>query len=186
MKCLTRGLFVFLSLYCTDELRFLMMQFQVGLNRVADVDTNILYVTTGVLVEKLIHGRGLNQWTHIILDEVHERSQDMDLCLLLVRQLMREERSDTRLLLMSASADITRLAEYFSTIDLDHPFGDAMLSEEESEERDGLRLVKPPVVTVAGRLFDVSVFYIEDVHQLFEKVTYAWIYMCSTCDCCTK
>lgn len=144
--------------------------FQVGLHREADDKTCILYVTAGVLVEKLIHGRGLSQWTHIILDEVHERSQDMDLCLLLVRQLMREECSDTRLVLMSASADISRLADYFSTIESGPSLSDMMPSIDELDDHELVRRVKPPVVTVAGRLFDVSVFYMEDIEQLFDKV----------------
>lgn len=41
-------------------------------------DTRVLFCTTGVLVEKIIHGdqhNPLDQFTHIILDEVHERDK---------------------------------------------------------------------------------------------------------------
>ena len=33
--------------------------------------------------------KNLNQYTHVILDEVHERDQDTDFCLLIVRKLLR-------------------------------------------------------------------------------------------------
>ena len=69
-------------------------------------DTRLLYVTTGVLKvstrlhfpswtlsnvppqRMLIAKKNMNQWTHVILDEVHEREEDMDLVMLICKKLL--------------------------------------------------------------------------------------------------
>lgn len=65
---------------------FLLMQ--VGLDSCRDTDTRLLYVTTETLVQKLIHQRKLDAYTHIVLDEVHERDQQTDFALLIVKKLL--------------------------------------------------------------------------------------------------
>lgn len=50
----------------------------------------------------------------MVVDEVHERSADSDLLLLLLRQLLqRPAASHLRVLLMSATADAKAFADYF-------------------------------------------------------------------------
>ena len=66
-----------------------LVGYQIGLNRSLSEDTRLTFVTTGVLLQKLIGMKNLNQYTHIILDEVHERDQDTDFCLLIVRNLLK-------------------------------------------------------------------------------------------------
>jgi len=63
--------------------------YQVGLDRKAGDDTRLLYCTTGVLLEKLIHSKTMNDYTHVILDEVHEREEDMDFLMLVVKRFLR-------------------------------------------------------------------------------------------------
>ena len=46
--------------------------FQVGMDKCAGADTRLTYVTTGVLLQKLISAKHMNQYTHIILDEVSQ------------------------------------------------------------------------------------------------------------------
>ena len=36
----------------------------------------------------LIAKKNMNQWTHVILDEVHEREEDMDLVMLICKKLL--------------------------------------------------------------------------------------------------
>ena len=51
---------------------------------------------------------------HVIVDEVHERSVDSDLLLLLLRDLLRRpEGAALRVVLMSATADAAAFAAYF-------------------------------------------------------------------------
>lgn len=79
---------------------------QVGLdeNKNQTDDTRILYCTTGVLLEKLIHtakqNNPLAKYTHIILDEVHERDKNMDFLFIVLKKLMTP---NVKLILMSAT-----------------------------------------------------------------------------------
>lgn len=89
-------------------------------------DTRIKYCTTGVLLEKLIQKKTLSGLTHIILDEVysyfncfqlarfshecylfllqiHERNKDMDFLFIIIRMLMANERTNCKIILMSAT-----------------------------------------------------------------------------------
>ncbi|KAG8273782.1 ATP-dependent RNA helicase tdrd9 [Homalodisca vitripennis] len=66
-----------------------LVGYQVGLDRTVSDDTRLLYCTTGVLLEKIISAKHLNDYTHILLDEVHEREEDMDFALLIVKRLLR-------------------------------------------------------------------------------------------------
>ena len=46
------------------------MGYQVARDKSISGDTRISYVTTGVLLQKLISAKSLNEYTHVILDEV--------------------------------------------------------------------------------------------------------------------
>ena len=66
-----------------------LVGYQVGLDRGnKSPDTRLLYVTTGVLKKMIIARKNLDTWTHIILDEVHERSEDMDLLMLMCKKFL--------------------------------------------------------------------------------------------------
>ena len=40
------------------------------MDKVVSKDTRLSFVTTGVLLEKLVNMKNMNQYTHVILDEV--------------------------------------------------------------------------------------------------------------------
>lgn len=61
---------------------------QVSLEKQVSHDTILNYVTTGVLLQKLIGVKNLNEYTHIIVDEIHERDQEMDFLILLLRKFL--------------------------------------------------------------------------------------------------
>lgn len=65
-------------------------------------DTRILYCTTGVLLEKIIGKKSLSPYTHIILDEVHERNKEMDFLLIVIYKLLNP---NIKVVLMSATID---------------------------------------------------------------------------------
>lgn len=75
----------------------LIVGYQVGRKRDYDPNTTkILYCTTGILLQKIIKAKSLAEFTHIILDEVHERSLEMDFLLLVIRKLTRTNSQSTR------------------------------------------------------------------------------------------
>lgn len=75
--------------------------------------TEILIMTTGIFLQRIVHEKKLDDFTHIILDEVHERDIDIDFVLVLVKFLL-EKNSKTKLILMSATIATTLFANYFS------------------------------------------------------------------------
>lgn len=68
-----------------------------------DPRTRLTYCTTGVLLQKLIAAKNMDEYTHIILDEVHERAQDMDFLMLLVRKLQRTNSRNVKVSIDSKS-----------------------------------------------------------------------------------
>uniref|UniRef100_A0A3Q3FX65 ATP-dependent RNA helicase DHX29 n=1 Tax=Kryptolebias marmoratus TaxID=37003 RepID=A0A3Q3FX65_KRYMA len=97
--------------------------------------TRLLYCTTGVLLRKLQHDRHLGSLTHIIVDEVHERSVQSDFLLTILKDVVMK-RSDLQLILMSATVDCQKFSSYFN---------------------------RCPVITVPGRTFPVEVSHLEDI-----------------------
>ena len=76
--------------------------------------TCIHFVTTGYLVRLVAHHpESFNDHTHLIIDEVHERSVDGDLLCLLARRLLTTH-PRLRLILMSATVHTALYKAYFS------------------------------------------------------------------------
>ncbi|ODN04338.1 putative ATP-dependent RNA helicase TDRD9 [Orchesella cincta] len=91
-----------------------LVGYQVGMDKRVSDDTRLTYMTTGVLLQLLIARKSLNEWTHIIIDEVHERDLDTDLLLLVINKLMVDTRNDaTKIILMSATLNRDKFASYF-------------------------------------------------------------------------
>lgn len=107
--------------------------------------TGILYCTTGVLLQKIIHSKSLSYFTHIIIDEVHERDVEVDLLLMVVRKLMFEQNPDVKLVLMSATSESANLQTYFSINFEDPKF---------------LHLTKPEILKIDGTPAALEVFYL--------------------------
>lgn len=72
----------------------------------------LLFLTVGVLLRKLQSNPSLKGISHVVVDEVHERDINTDLLLALLRSSL-EENPDLRVILMSATGDKQRLAQYF-------------------------------------------------------------------------
>jgi len=96
--------------------------------------TRLVYATTGIVMRMLEGGNDLQDITHLILDEVHERTIDSDFLLIVLRKLM-VRRPGLKVVLMSATVN----AEKFSTY-----------------------LDDAPVLNVPGRTFPVKTMFLED------------------------
>ena len=72
--------------------------------------TRIEFVTTGVLLARLLRDPGLAGVRAVVLDEVHERQLDTDLAFAMCRELI-DLRSDLSLVVMSATLDARLWAE---------------------------------------------------------------------------
>lgn len=92
--------------------------YQVGMEAKKDKDDTLLtFMTTGVLLQKLISVKSLKEFTHIIIDEVHERDLESDFLLLVIKRIMAEDKDGkekhVKLILMSATIDTKRFESYF-------------------------------------------------------------------------
>ena len=85
--------------------------FHVSMNPNFSSNTNILVATTGIFLEELIH-KNL-EYTHIIIDEVHERDIYIDLVLAMIKWYFEQHpRSKIKVILMSATISEEQFAEY--------------------------------------------------------------------------
>jgi len=122
--------------------------FQMGLIKNIGRDTRITYCTTGVLLNKLTNKKHMMDYTHVILDEVHERDEDMDFLLLIVRRLLRTNSTMVKVILMSATIDVDKFSAYFST-----PVEN--------------QLLPAPIIDVPkGSPYEISIYYIDELENL--------------------
>jgi len=90
----------------------------------------------------------LKSVSHVVLDEVHERSVEGDLLLAILRDLLVTARPDLRIVLMSASMEAARFAAYFAGAPVleipgfTHPVEDLYM--EDVVERTGFRFERLP------------------------------------------
>ena len=87
--------------------------YHVGRRRHCDDTTRVLFVTYGILQLYFARGHGVAGFTHIVVDEVHERLVETDVCLALAAMHLRAH-PETRLVVMSATVDAHALAQYFA------------------------------------------------------------------------
>ena len=104
-------------------------------------DTRILFVTEGILVQRLQRDPFLDGIGAVLFDEIHERSLFADLSLALVRRVQLDARPELKLLPMSATLDGDRLAAFLDA----------------------------PIVTSAGRLFPIAVEYLEPAARRYAR-----------------
>ncbi|CAO3593081.1 unnamed protein product [Absidia cylindrospora] len=74
--------------------------------------TRLQFVTTGVLLRRIHSDPTLKGISHVMIDEVHERSVDSDFLLIILRQLIRK-RKDIKIVLMSATINQELFSDYF-------------------------------------------------------------------------
>ncbi|XP_070698843.1 ATP-dependent RNA helicase TDRD9 [Pempheris klunzingeri] len=125
-----------------------LVGYQVGLEKMATEHTRLIYMTTGVLLQKLVSAKCLTEYSHIFVDEVHERSEEMDFLLLVLRKLLHSNSRYVKIILMSATINCRELAEYFGT-----PICGKM---------------NPAYVfEVEGVPYAIEEFYLDDLYELF-------------------
>ena len=81
--------------------------YQVGMESRSGPDTRVLFMTTGIFLMRLVNNPdSLARYTHIIMDEVHERDLDIDFCLVVLKHLLSSMETaglNFKVILMSAT-----------------------------------------------------------------------------------
>ena len=94
----------------------------------------------------LEHKDVFNDLNYLVIDEVHERAIDTDFLLIVLRRLLKD-RSNLRIILMSATVNAEKFARYFA-----NDFGEV------------------PIVNVPGRTYPVEIKYLEDIVEMTHYV----------------
>ena len=87
---------------------------------------SVTFCTTGIFLKRMqsaldtsgisAHGHSLDDVTHIVVDEVHERDVDTDLLLVVLKRLLADRKAKgkpIKIILMSATIDPTLFQQYF-------------------------------------------------------------------------
>ncbi|KAF8910089.1 P-loop containing nucleoside triphosphate hydrolase protein [Gymnopilus junonius] len=97
-------------------------------------NTKLLFCTTGVILRRLSTGDTLQDVSHIVVDEVHERSIDGDFLLLELKELLKKHPT-LKVILMSATINHETFVRYFDDAPLltipgfTHPVTDKYLED---------------------------------------------------------
>ncbi|KAJ2900293.1 uncharacterized protein MKZ38_002511 [Zalerion maritima] len=81
--------------------------------------TKIKFLTEGMLLQELIHDPNLRQYSAIIVDEIHERSVDVDLLSGFLKQILQGDNAGRggiplKVIIMSATADVEEIQQFFA------------------------------------------------------------------------
>ncbi|XP_061734517.1 ATP-dependent DNA/RNA helicase DHX36 [Nerophis ophidion] len=99
---------------------------------------SVLYCTTGIILQWLRSDPHLSSISHLVLDEIHERSLHSDVLLTIVKDLL-DFREDLKIILMSATLNAEKFSKYFDNC---------------------------PMIHIPGLTFPVEEFLLEDVVEM--------------------
>ncbi|KAL0973520.1 hypothetical protein UPYG_G00205200 [Umbra pygmaea] len=99
---------------------------------------SVLYCTTGIILQWLRSSPLLSTISHLVLDEIHERTLHSDVLLVIVKDLLRV-RKDLKVILMSATLNAEKFSRYFDNC---------------------------PMIHIPGMTFPVQEFLLEDVLEM--------------------
>ena len=112
---------------------------------------SVTYCTTGILQQQLQHfpDEVLDNVSHLVIDEVHERDMLIDFLLILLKKnIMRRHalgKSNPQVVLMSATMDTELFASYFQN------------------DITGKGMIDCPTLSVPGRTFPVKERYLDEI-----------------------
>lgn len=117
--------------------------YQIRMEAKRSSHTKLLFCTTGIVLRRLQEDSDLSGITHVLVDEVHERQQQTDVLLVILRQLLETTRPDLKVILMSATMDSDLFCSFFHGA---------------------------PLISVPGRTFPVNNYYLEDLLDATDHV----------------
>jgi len=105
--------------------------YQVRFTDQSNPETHIKVMTDGILLAETLNDRFLEKYDTLIIDEAHERSLNIDFLLGYIKRLL-PKRQDLKVIITSATIDVTRFSKHFDNA---------------------------PIIEVSGRTYPVEVHY---------------------------
>lgn len=107
--------------------------------------TKIKFLTEGMLLQELLRDPHLRQYSAVIVDEIHERSVDVDLLSGFLKQIMSGDKAGRggiplKVAVMSATADVEKIQSFFTV-------------EEAGKTKE------PTYLKIPGRLYPVDIIH---------------------------
>ncbi|KAF3360427.1 Putative voltage-gated potassium channel subunit beta [Verticillium dahliae VDG1] len=120
--------------------------------------TKIKFVTEGMLLQELLHDPHLRQYSAIVVDEIHERSVDVDLLSGFLKQILLGDLSGRggiplKVVIMSATADVERIQHFFSE-------AAPVLEDEEAPVPSANKAISVGEMRIPGRQFLVQTIHL--------------------------
>mmetsp|Transcript_4670 Transcript_4670/g.18641 ORF Transcript_4670/g.18641 Transcript_4670/m.18641 type:complete len:767 (-) Transcript_4670:387-2687(-) len=117
----------------------------------AGSSTRLMFCTTGILLRRLQDDPMIQNVTHVIVDEVHERTLDGDFLLVLLKELL-PKRPELKVILMSATIDADKISSYFGAFPSRGAASQATAAPNAC-----------PTLFIPGFTYPVSELYLEDL-----------------------
>jgi ATP-dependent RNA helicase DHR2 len=113
----------------------------------------IKFLTEGMLLQELLHDPDLRQYSAVVVDEIHERSLDVDLLSGFLKQILDGDNAGRggiplKIVIMSATADVDRIRQFF---DVKDDKGDKSTKDKDGGAIRDLR--------IKGRQFPVQIIH---------------------------
>lgn len=116
--------------------------YHVRLDSIYNKDTGaILYCTSGILLKHIQNDPNLRAFTHVILDEAHERDVNTDLLMVLLRKAIKTN-PKLKVIVMSATIDVELFQKYFDNA---------------------------PIIEIPGFTYPVKSYFLEDLDVRIPK-----------------
>lgn len=134
-------------------------------------NTKIKFLTEGMLLQEMLRDPSMSQYSAVIVDEVHERSVNVDLILGFLRNLVsdmardgKKRKAPLKVVVMSATADVKGLVRFFAD-GLPSPSGSAngtldVPSTQNKAEPNPLATDQISTCFVEGRQYPVKTIYL--------------------------
>lgn len=130
--------------------------------------TRIKYVTEGMLLQEMLRDPHLREYSAILVDEIHERSVDVDLLSGFLKQMVLSDKAGRggvplKVVVMSATVNVEKIKTYFST------------ATDGTASTDGSI---PPVelLEIEGRQFPVDIIHtprpVPDIQEAILKIIF--------------
>ncbi|GJC92294.1 helicase associated domain-containing protein [Colletotrichum higginsianum] len=130
-----------------------MVGYSVRFDHQVPKGTKIKFLTEGMLLQELLRDPSLRQYSAVVVDEIHERSVDVDLVSGFLKQILLSDRKGRggiplKVVVMSATADVERIQGFFNITD-----------GSQTEEVEGDKPSSVEVLKIQGRQFPVKTIH---------------------------